>query len=403
MGEYKILEGNDAICEAVKLARVDVIAVFPITPMTAIANKLAQWGANGVIDSEVIQPENEHGALSVCLGAAATGARTFTASSSQGVVFMEELIWQIPGFRLPVVVTISNRSIGTPGSLQCTHSDSLLQRDTGWLQLYCENAQEALDTTIMAYKIAEDERVLLPTFTTMDGYTVSACAMPVEVPEQNLVDQFLPPYEPEYYMNPQNPPELAKGVPSEGELRTSRVETELRYHLEVAHENAKNVIKKVNEEYGKLFGRSYGNGLIEKYRCENASGVLVTMGSITGTARVAIDEMREQGHLIGLVKLKSFRPFPTKDLRKIGEQVKAIGFIDRNFSHGSAMGAGIGNLELARTLYDLEDRPKLLNFIAGIGGRDVTISQIKDMAKKVLRTCETGIVEKPVEWVQLYR
>jgi pyruvate ferredoxin oxidoreductase alpha subunit len=403
MGEYKILEGNDAISEAVKLARVDVIAVFPITPMTTIANKLAQWGANGVIDSEVVLPENEHGALSVCLGAAATGARTFTASSSQGVVFMEELIWQIPGFRLPVVATISNRSIGTPGSLQCTHSDSLLQRDTGWLQLYCENAQEALDTTLMAYKIAEDERVLLPTFTTMDGYTVSACAMPVEVPDQNLVDQFLPPYEPEYYMNPQNPPELAKGVPSEGELRTSRVETELRYHLEVAHENAKLVIKEVNEEYGKLFGRSYGNGLIEKYRCENASSVLVTMGSITGTARVAIDEMREQGHLIGLVKLKSFRPFPTKDLRAIGKQVKAIGFIDRNFSHGSAMGAGIGNLELARTLYDLDERPKLLNFIAGIGGRDVTVPQIKDMAKKVLRTSETGLVEKPVEWVQLYR
>ena len=403
MGRYEILDGNEAISEAVKLARVDVVAVFPITPMTSIGNLLSEWAAEGIIESDVVLPENEHGALSVCIGAAGTGARTFTASSSQGVVFMEELIWQIVGFRLPVVVTICNRSIGTPGSLQCTHSDSLLQRDTGWLQLYCENAQEALDTTLMAYKIAEDKRVLLPTFTTMDGYTVSACAMPVEIPDQETVDQFLPPYEPEYYMNPYNPPELAKGIPSEAELRTSRVETELRYHIEIAQENAKQVIKEVNEEYGKLFGRSYGNGLIEKYRCEDVSGVLVTMGSITGTARDAIDEMRDQGHDIGLVKLKSFRPFPTKDFREIGQQIKAIGFIDRNFSHGSAMGAGIGNTELARALYDLDERPKLLDFIVGIGGRDVTIPQIKDMAKKVLKTAQTGVVEKPVEWVQLIR
>jgi pyruvate ferredoxin oxidoreductase alpha subunit len=403
MGKYKILEGNDAISEAIKLARVDVIAIFPITPMTTIGNKLADWAAEGKIDSEVIQSENEHGALSVCLGAAATGVRTFTASSSQGVVFMEEMIWQIVGFRLPIVATICNRSIGTPGSLQCSHSDSLLQRDSGWLQLYCENGQEALDTTLMAYKIAEDNRVLLPIFTTMDGYTVSACATPVNVPEQELVDEFLPPYKPEYFMNPQKPPELAKGIPSEAEQRTSRVETELRYQVELAQENAKEVIKEVNDDFSKFFGRKYGNGLIEKYRYENAEAVLITMGSITGTARDAIDELRENGEEIGLVKLKSFRPFPTEDLIQVGKEVKAIGFIDRNFSHGSAMGAGIGNIELARCLYGLEERPKLIDFIAGIGGRDVTIPQIKDMAKKVLKAAETGKVENPVEWVQLYK
>jgi len=191
----------------------------------------------------------------------------------------------------------------------------------------------------------------------MDGYTVSACATPVNVPEQELVDGFLPPYKPEYYMNPQKPPKLAKGIPSEAEQRTSRVETELRYQVELAQENAKEVIKEVNDDFYKIFGRNYGNGLIEKYRYENAEAVLITMGSITGTVRDAIDELRENGEEIGLVKLKSFRPFPTEDLIQVGKEVKAIGFIDRNFSHGSAMGAGIGNIELARCLYDLEERP----------------------------------------------
>ena len=401
MTTYKILDGNEAVCEAVRLSRVEVIAVFPITPMTTIANQLADWVNNSELKTELIQPENEHGSLEICFGASAAGARTFTASCSQGIVFMEEMIWAIPGFRLPVVMTVCNRSISHPGGLQTTHSDSLLQRDTGWIQLYCENPQEALDTLIMAYKIAEDKRVLLPTMTTMDGYTVSACSVPVEVPEQKDVDKFLPGYDPEYYLDPKRPPVIPVGIPDEADLRSSRAETELRYMVEEAMTNSKEVIRQVNQEFGERFGRMYGNGLVEKYRCEDTRGVLITMGSLTGTARDAVDELRSEGKPIGLVKIKSFRPFPTEDIQEIGRQVEAIGVVDRNFSHGSSNGVGICNLEIARALYSLEVRPHLLDFIMGIGGRDVTTGHIKYIAEKVLDACETGNVEKPVEWTQL--
>ena len=401
MPVYKIIDGNVAVCEGVRLSRADVIAIFPITPMTGIANQLAEWHNNGYLNAELIQPENEHGSLHLCFGASAAGARTFTASASQGIVYMEEVIWAIPGFRLPVVMTICNRSISHPGGLQRTHSDSLLQRDTGWLQLYSENPQEALDNTIMAYRIAEDERILLPVIDAMDGYTVSDCVMPVSVPDQEDVDDFLPPYHPEYYLNPSKPPIIPVGVPDEADLRSSRAETELRYMVEDAMEKSKNVIREVNEEFSKKFGRKYGNGLIEEYRCDGAKALLITMGSITGTARDAIDELRSEGKPVGLLKLKSFRPFPTEDIRQIGREVEGIGVLDVNFSHGSACGVGICNLEVARALYDLEERPHLLDFIAGLGGRDVTISQIKYMAEKILGACDTGVVERPVEWVQL--
>ena len=401
LSTYKILDGNEAVCEAVRLSRVEVIAVFPITPMTTIANQLADWTNSGELKAELIQPENEHGSLEICFGASAAGTRTFTASCSQGIVFMEEMIWAIPGYRLPVVMTVCNRSISHPGGLQSTHSDSLLQRDSGWIQFYCEDPQESLDTLIMAYKIAEDKRVLLPTMTTLDGYTVSACAVPVKVPDQRDVDTFLPEYVPEFYLNPNRPPVIPKGIPDEADLRSARAETELRYMVDEVMTNSKEVISQVNQEFGERFGRMYGNGLVEKYRCEDAQGLLITMGSLTGTARDAIDELRSEGKPIGLVKLKSFRPFPTEDIMEICRQVEAVGVVDKNFSHGSSNRVGISNLEIARTLYELKERPHLLDFIIGIGGRDVTTSHIRYIADRVLDTCETGKVERPVEWIQL--
>lgn len=395
----RILDGNEAAVRGVALSRPEVIAVFPITPQTEVGNHLADIVARGDLEAEFVTVQNEHAAMSVVAGASATGARTFTASSSQGVVLMEEPIWMVPGYRLPVVMAICNRSIAFPGGLRPTHSDSLLQRDSGWIQLYCENAQEVLDTAIQSYKIAEDERVCLPTFFIQDGYTTTATAMPVEIPEQEDVDDFLPSYKHPYgVLDPDNPPGIEVGERWD-------TETEERYQIDEAMENAKTVIKEVNDEYGERFGRRYGNGLIEKYRCDDARGVLITMSSIAGTARMVVDEMRDEGEQIGLVKLRSFRPFPTEDLREIGEAVEAIGFVDRNFSHGSSARRGIGCTELASALYplSLEDRPQILDFIAGIGGRDVTPKDIRYMAEKVLKTCETGRVEREVEWIQLRR
>jgi len=397
MAEWEIMDGNDAAAKGVVLSRPDVISIFPITPNTTLINGLAAYTASGELKAQNVVAENEHAAISVIAGAAAAGARTFTASASQGVVFMEEVLWMIPGSRLPLVMAICNRSISNPGSLLPTHSDSLLQRDNGWLQLYLENAQECIDTTIQSYKIAEDKRVLLPIHYCIDGYTLSACAMPVNVPDQEEVDEFLPPYKPDhFYLDPDNVKLMEPNVPG---YRGS--ETEMRYKISVAQDNAREVIKEVNEEFGKKFGRTYGNGLIEEYKCEDAEGVLITMGSMTGTARVVIDELQEQGKPIGLVNLRSFRPFPTEDLRKVARKVKAIGFIDRNFSHGSAAGGGIGTIETSRALYHLDDRPKLLGFIAGIGGRDVTLDNMRHMANRVLKVAETGKVDKEVEWVQL--
>jgi pyruvate ferredoxin oxidoreductase alpha subunit len=395
MAVTKVLDGNEAAAYGVKLSRVEVIAAYPITPQTELANRLARFVAEGEIKAKYVTVESEHASMSVCAGASAAGARAFTASASQGIVYMEEVIWMVPGMRLPVVMCIANRSIAFPGALKATHSDSLLQRDSGWIQLYCENSQEVLDTCIQAYRIAEDKRVYLPVIFTQDGYVVTANAMPVEIPDQEAVDNFLPPYKHEFVsLDPDIPLE-----PEEGPI--DETETECRYLMDVAMENAKKVIKEVDEEYGRIFGRRYG-GLIEEYRCDGAEGVLITMGSITGTAREVVDSMRDRGKNIGLVKLKAFRPFPTEEIRKIAKQVGAIGFVDRNFSHGSA-GGGIGCIETAKALYNYKYRPPLLGFIAGIGGRDVTPANLEYMAEKVLNAAKTGVVEQEVEWIQLRR
>jgi pyruvate ferredoxin oxidoreductase alpha subunit len=389
----KVLDGNEAAAYGVKLSKVEVIAAYPITPQTELANRLARFVAEGEIKAKYVTVESEHASMSVCAGASAAGARVFTASASQGIVYMEEVIWMVPGFRLPVVMCIANRSIAFPGALKATHSDSLLQRDNGWIQLYCENSQEVLDTCIQAYRIAEDKRVYLPVIFAQDGYVVTANAMPVVMPDQEAVDRFLPPYKHEFVnLDPDVPQE-----PEEGPV--DETETEVRYLLDVAMENAKKVIKEVDEEYSKTFGRSYG-GLVEKYRCDGAEGVLITMGSITGTAREVVDSMRSKGKNIGLVKLKAFRPFPTEEIRDIARHVGAIGFVDRNFSHGSA-GGGIGCIETAKALYNHKHRPPLLGFIAGIGGRDVTPANLEYMAEKVLKAAKTGTVEQEAEWVQL--
>jgi len=393
MSVRKLLSGNEAAAYGAKLSRVEVIAVYPISPQTEIANLLAKMVYEGELNAKYVTPEGEHSVMQICAGASAGGARTFTASSSQGMAYMTEVLWMVPGLRLPVVMCVCNRSLSFPGKIKATHSDSLMHRDNGWIQLYCENSQEVLDTCIQAYKIAENKDVYLPVMFCQDAYTVTHTSIPVEIPDQKMVDEFLPPYKHEYvYLDPNQLQEIIFGLEEEAE-------TEFRYQMEEAMDNAKKVIREVDDEYGEMFGRRYG-GLIEAYRCDNAEAVLITMGSITGTAREVIDEMRDNGKKIGLVKLRAFRPFPTEELRKIAEDVKAIGFVDRNFSHGSAVG-GIGGIETTRALYNTKNKPLLLDFIIGIGGRDVTPLQVKYMAEKVLQAARTGEVEKEVEWVQL--
>jgi pyruvate/2-oxoacid:ferredoxin oxidoreductase alpha subunit len=385
-----MMEGNEAAAWGAKLCRVEVVPAYPITPQTELISHIATLIAQGEMKTQYIKVEGEHTAMAAACGASVAGARVFTATAAQGMVFMEEALWMPPGRRLPIVMCMVNRAVAPLGGLRPDHNDSLLQRDTGWIQLYCENSQEVLDTVIQAYRIGEDNRVYLPVAPCYDGYFVSATATPTTVPDQEEVDDFLPPYKHEMYSLM---PEEWKPVSRPENL------AEARYEVQQAMDRAKDVVEEVDREYAKRFGRSY-DGFLEEYACDDAEAVLVTMGSMTGTARDVVDEMQSEGKKIGLVKLRGFRPFPTEELRKLAKKYHAIGVVDRNTSYGSA-GGGIVVMEVARALYPMDDRPLLLDFHVGLAGSDVTMRQIRYMADKVLEAQEKGRVEKEVDWVEL--
>ncbi len=391
MSFTRMMEGNEAAAWGAKLSRAEVVPAYPITPQTELISNIASLIAEGIMKAEYIKVEGEHTAMAAAIGASVTGARVFTASSSQGIVFMEEPIQMPPGMRLPIGMCIVNRSVAPLGTLRPDHNDSMLQRDTGWIQLYCENSQEVLDTIVMGYRIGEDHRVYLPVATCYDGYFVSATATPTTVPDQAEVDDFLPPYKHEWYG-------LIPGEYKERGMRGNIAKA--RLEVQQAQEVAKKVIEEVESDYNKRFGRYY-DGMLEEYNCMDADAVLMTMGSMTGTARDVVDEMRAKGKKVGLIKLRCFRPFPREELRKIAPRYKALAIVDRNTSFGSA-GGGIVATDAARALYDLDERPMLLDFHVGLGGSDVTMRQIEYMAKEALRAVKDGKVREVVDWVEMH-
>ena len=391
MSFTRMMEGNEAAAWGAKLSRAEVIPAYPITPQTELISHIATLISEGQMDAEYIKVEGEHTAMAAAVGASVAGARVFTASASQGIAFMEEALWMPPGRRLPIVMCMVNRAMAPIGGLRPDHNDALMQRDNGWIQLYCENSQEVLDTVIQGFKIGEDKRIYLPVAPCYDGYFVSATAIPTTIPDQAEVDDYLPPYVHDMY----------NLMPGEHKMpgRASNM-AKARYEVQKAHERAINVIEEVDKSFGKKFGRSY-DGLIEEYNCDGAEAVLVTMGSMTGTARDVIDEMRAKGKNIGLVKLKGFRPFPTEEFQRLGKKYNAIAMVDRNNSYGSA-GGGVVSMEIARALYTLDDRPLLANFQVGLGGSDVTMRQIEYMADETLEALEKGKVKHVVDWVELH-
>jgi len=391
MSFTRMMEGNEAAAYGAMLSRAEVVPAYPITPQTELISHIATLIAEGKMKAEYVKVEGEHTAMAASCGASAAGARVFTASASQGIAFMEEALWMPPGLRLPIVMCMVNRALAPLGGLRPDHNDSLMQRDNGWIQLYCENSQEVLDTVIMAYKIAEDKRIYLPVGVCYDGYFVSATATPTTVPDQSEVDAFLPPYKHEMY-------NIRPGNDFRRPARSANA-AKSRYELQQVHETAKSVIEEVDKEYEKRFGRGY-DGLLEEYACEGADAVLMTMGSMTGTVRDVIDEMQTDGKKIGLLKMRGFRPFPTEELQELAKKYRAVAVIDRNTSFGSA-GGGIVSMEVARALYPLDNRPLLLNFHVGLSGSDVTMRQIEYMADKTLEAVETGKVEETVDWVEL--
>lgn len=377
------ITGNEAVAYAVKLARVKVIASYPITPQTRVVEKLSEYIANGELDAEYILVEGEHSCFAAMRGAGMCGVRTFTATCGPGLMYAHENLIPIHRDRIPLVIAVPNRSYT---SLFVDYTDSMCEATTGFIQLFVESAQEALDTTLQGFRIAEDHGVLMPLMVLYDGFVTSHTGATVRLPSQEDADKFLPPFE----------PYAVRIDPSRSvHIQFDRPAIPLQ---EMEHEqaltNAKEVIKKANDEYAKIFGRRYGDGLLESYMAEDAQAVLVTMASMTGTARHVVDTLREKGENVGLIKLRSFRPFPAEAFQELQKKYgfEAIGVCERDVTHGCNYGEVYGDLKAA--LYDMDERPKLLNFILGLGGSDIRVPQLTAVCEKVLEAAKTGKVEK---------
>lgn len=380
-----LLSGNEAAALAAKLSKVKVIATYPITPQTAVVEKLSEYVADGELDAEMIRVESEHSALSACIGAAAAGVRSFTATSSQGLMLMSEILFVASGLRLPLVMANANRSLSAPLSIWCDQQDSMAVRDCGWIQLYCENNQEILDLLLQAFKIAE--RTLLPVMVCYDGYILSHMAEVVEVPEQAQVDEFLPPYSYPYQLDPAKPLTLGPvGVPEFYE--------EVRFTHHEALLKAKEEIWSVMKQFAQRFGRQYTP--VEGYRLEDAEVVFVSIGSLCGTIREVVDALRMAGEKVGLVKVTLYRPFPGEELKRMLAGKKIVAVLEKDISAG-ATGALYSDLAAC---FAGEKSPYMLNFICGLGGRDVTKEDLREAVKISLRAAEEKS-ERRVIWLGL--
>jgi pyruvate ferredoxin oxidoreductase alpha subunit len=386
------LEGSEAVAMAVKLADVDLIAAYPITPQTHIVEILSRYVANGDLSSEFMNVESEHSALSACIGGAAVGSRVFTATSSQGLALMHEILYITSGFRLPIVMAVSNRALSAPLNINCDHSDSMAERDSGWIQIYVEDCQEAFDSTLQAFKIAEDERVLLPVMICLDGFILSHVIEAVEVLEKTDVAKFLHPWKPKYTLNPNQPLTM-------GAWTSPGYYMEFKRQQEEAMTNAKEAIKEVNKQYGKTFGRKYGDGLIETLKVEDADVVLVTLGSMTGVARVAVEKLREEGKAVGLLRIRCVRPFPSEEIRKALEHAKVVAIVSRDISLGASGGAALS--EVRSAFFELKKKPHITGFVIGLGGRDIKVEDFITIAEKTYGILEKGHIEKDFEFIGL--
>jgi pyruvate ferredoxin oxidoreductase alpha subunit len=367
-----ILEGAMAVAHAVARCRPEVVAAYPITPQTHISEELSTICADGELDAEFVKVESEFGAASVCLGASAAGARAYTATSSQGLMLMAEVLWNMAGMRLPVVLACANRSVSAPLSIWCDHQDAESIRDCGVLQLYAEDAQEACDQHVIAFRVAEDRRVLLPVMVNLDGFLLTHVFEPVELPDQELTDKFLGKYEALYKLDPENP--MSFGCFTEPDKCM-----EGRWMIHDAALRSLSVIEEVSAAFAQAFGRNSG-GLLEEYKSADAETVLVAKGSICGTIKDVVDDLRDQGHKVGLVRVKTFRPFPRAALVKALAGAKRIAVIEKGGSFGSG---GVMTPEIKDALYDAGARMPVSGFCVQLGGREVTPDGIRQIIARI--------------------
>ena len=361
----KVLEGSHAISEAARLAKVQVIAAYPITPQTHIVEALSENCSDGTLDARFINVESEHSAMAAVIGAASGGARTFTASSSHGLAYMHEMLHWASAARLPIVMAEVNRALAPGWNIWADQTDSLAQRDTGWIQLYCEDGQEVLDTTLLAYRLAE--AVNLPVMVILDAFYLSHTFEPVDVPDQKDADRFLPPLAPRIRLDTQDPFCLYQ-------MAAPAVYMEMRYNIQTAMDRAQSQYASIEEAFETVFERKYG--LVEAVHCDDAEIIMVTTGTVTSTCRQVIADLRAKGEKAGLLKLKMFRPFPADHIRRILGPAQKAAVIDRNFSFGAS---GIFAQEIRAALCNLDPHPPVYGYIAGLGGRDITPQVLEDI------------------------
>ncbi len=385
---YKdMITANQAVAIATVRCKPKVVAIYPISPQTHIVEYLADYCASGDLQAEYVRVESEHSAMTVVAAAQGTGVRTFTTTASQGLAYMHEVVASTGGMRLPVVMFVANRTLMSPGGIWPEYSDSMPERDTCWLQVYVEDNQEVFDMIIQAYKIAEHKDVLLPIMVCGDGYVLTHTTDTVEVLGQKEVDEFVPEYKAEHaYLDIERPTAHGLIVPPAYHM-------EAKYQMQQAMMKAKKVAKEINKEFAEKFGRDYG-GLIDGYKLDDAEYVLLTSGSTTSTARIVVDELREEGKKVGLLKVRFFRPFPNEEIKEKLKGKKAVGVFDRSLSYGST---GQFFCETRNAMYG--ETVPIVNFIAGLGGRDIREQDIKKMFEKTIELEEKGQPEDPVIFI----
>lgn len=374
----KVIEGSMAVAEAVKICRPHVISAYPITPQTHIVENLSQFVADGELKSQFINVESEFGAASVVLGASATGARAYSTTTAQGLLLMVEVLFNIAGLRLPVVITCANRAISAPINIWNDQQDAMTVRDSGLILLFAEDNQEAADMQLQAFKIGEHPEIMLPVMVNMDGFILTHAFEPIELMDQKTADEFLPPYKPELYLTTKNP--LTFGILAEPDWYM-----EERYRLQKAIEASADMIEEVANKFNKTFGR-YSGGLVENYRLDGAETAVVSMGSVVGTIKEVVDELRDKGKKVGVLKIRSYRPFPKKAVYDALKNVKNVIVIEKAISLGAS---GMLYDDIKAALYGKPTQPKVSGFIAGLGGRDIP----KESIVKVIEKGETSVVE----------
>ena len=401
--ETHALNGDEAVALAVKQSDVDVIAAYPITPQTIIVEKLSEYVANNEIETEYVCTESEHSAMAACLAASATGARVFTATASAGLALMHEMLFVTSGCRAPVVMAVANRALSAPLNIHGDHSDAMAERDSGWIQIYAENAQEVYDSVIQAFRIAEHLDVQLPVIVGLDGFILSHTLENVQTLSDETVKDFVKTRQFPVVLTHEGktvPFKLDPDTPlTIGPVALPNYYFEFKRQQEEAMKNAMTVIQQIHDQYAQLTGRAYGDGLLEQYKLGDAEIAVICIGSTAGTAKAVIDELRNSGVKAGLLRIRTYRPFPAEAIVKALRKAKAVAVMDRSMSFGGRGGAVFH--EVRHALYDSATRPYVVNYIYGLGGRDTSPVQIKKIFDDLQKILQTKHVEDLVHYIGL--